>query len=150
MYAWKAGSRAKVSAEVAGKVCEELEKEGGLTASRLVDASRPEDAPLHGEFEWHDHIAAEEYRKEQAREIMRHLIIVQPEDETKETVRAFFNVSVVDPQYYSTAVIIKDEDKYEQLKKRAISELEAIHNRYSMIMGIEAIYEAIQKIREAS
>ena len=51
-YTWLAGSRHKVDAEVAGRVCEELERNGGLTAERLVEASRPEDAPLHKEFEW--------------------------------------------------------------------------------------------------
>ena len=146
MYAWKTGVRKKVSAEVAGKVCEELEKGGMLTASNLVNVSRPEDAPLHCEFEWHDHVAAEKYRESQAREIMRQLIVVA-DDKPAEPVRAFFNVSDEDPNYYSTAVIISEQDKYEALKQRAVRELIAIQKRYSMIHGLEALAGIIEQLQ---
>ena len=54
VYKWDKGSRFSVSAQVAGEVCEELEKKGELTAKNLVDVSRPEDAPLHKCFNWND------------------------------------------------------------------------------------------------
>ena len=43
-----------IDANEAGKVMEGLEKTVGLTKKSLVDASRPEDAPLHKAFEWDD------------------------------------------------------------------------------------------------
>ena len=54
VYKWKDAARIKSDAQTAGEICEKLEKNGGLTAKRLVDESRPEDAPLHKEFEWND------------------------------------------------------------------------------------------------
>ena len=80
-YAYSYGSLSKLfknSAEVAGSVCQQLrDSEQGLTPHTLVEASRDVNAPLHNEFEWDDTVAAEKYRIEQARCIIRHLIIVR-------------------------------------------------------------------------
>ena len=69
VYEFKPCSYIKASAQVAGEMCEQLSKTGGLTPKRLVDANRAEDAPLHGEFEWNDTVAAEAYREGQAAHI---------------------------------------------------------------------------------
>ena len=50
VYKKKDGARLKTDAQTVGEICEKLERNGGLTAKRLVDESRPEDAPLHKEF----------------------------------------------------------------------------------------------------
>ena len=71
----------KVSAEVAAPVLEGLANENRLTAANLVDVSRPEDAPLHPEFEWRDDVAAERWREEQARQIIRCIRVVSEEDD---------------------------------------------------------------------
>ena len=146
VFAWKSGSRAKVSADIAGAICSQLEQEGRLTASELVEVSRPEDAPLHGEFEWHDHVAAEEWRKYQARNLISHLIVVSDDTATM-PVRAFFNVSEERPQYDSFQTVVRDQDKYQQLKERAVKELIAIQNRYSMIEGLEGLSVIIEKLQ---
>lgn len=66
----------KNPAEVAGPVCLKLkESKIGLSPETLLEASRAEDAPLHNEFEWDDTVAAEKFRKEQARFIIRNLEI---------------------------------------------------------------------------
>lgn len=149
IYAWKSGSRQKVSADIAGAVCHELEKEGRLDAQTLVDVSRAEDAPLHKEFEWDDAIAAEEFRKKQARDIISHLIVVA-EDSAAQPVRAFFNVSEDTPTYDSFETVIKSETKYEQLKARAIKELIAIQKRYAMINGMGELSAVIEHLRETA
>lgn len=51
VYEWKITGICKVDANIAGAVCEELKNTVGLTRENLVNASRPEDAPLHDEFE---------------------------------------------------------------------------------------------------
>ena len=58
VYQWKEGARISFPAQIAGRVCAALEEQNALTAQRLVDESRPEDAPLHAAFEWNDTIAA--------------------------------------------------------------------------------------------
>lgn len=45
--------------------------DGSLTASSVLDASRPKDAPLHPAFEWDNKKAAEKYRLQQANTVIR-------------------------------------------------------------------------------
>lgn len=83
-YRYKIEGLHKVSAEIAGKICQELtESEDGLTPQRLVDISRDENHPLHKEFEWDDSIAAEAYRVVQAKQLIRDITIVKDETEKK-------------------------------------------------------------------
>lgn len=37
----------------------------------IVDAAKHRESPIHDAFEWDDSVAATEYRKEQARELLR-------------------------------------------------------------------------------
>ena len=61
IYKYKA-TQYKVPAQKAGEYLEKLNaKEGGLTAERLLDVSRPKRALLHDCFDWDDTRAAEKY-----------------------------------------------------------------------------------------
>lgn len=44
---------------------------GRLEVDDVIADARPDDSPLHSHFEWDDGIAADEYRREQARELIR-------------------------------------------------------------------------------
>lgn len=44
---------------------------GGLTPPIVVEEARAKDHPLHDYFEWRDGIAAEKYREDQARALIR-------------------------------------------------------------------------------
>ena len=147
IYKWKEGSQHKVSAQIAGEVCEELEKKGELNAINLVDVSRPEDAPLHDEFEWNDNIAAEMYRRTQAGQIIRHLAV---RTETQTPVRAFFNVESVGKTYESVETIITQEDKYAVLLKQALRELEAFQRKYQMLSELQELFDVITGIKNAT
>jgi hypothetical protein len=58
-------------AKIIGPALENLNAEGKGTAADIVDAARPDDAPLHRYFEWDDGVAAERYRETQARHMAR-------------------------------------------------------------------------------
>ncbi len=68
-----------VAVEVQGpdnKVARALEDlaspdDGSILAQDVVDAARPEGSPLHSHFTWDDSIAADAYRVEQARRLIR-------------------------------------------------------------------------------
>ena len=84
VYKYKLPGLMKAPAEVAGAVCQQLtESSEGLTPKTLVDASRPEDAPLHNEFEWDDAIAGEKFREFQARKYIGNIIIVKSDYQTE-------------------------------------------------------------------
>ena len=145
-YSWKPGVWHKVNAQVAGEVCEALEKIGSLTAKNLVDVSRPEDAPLHPEFEWDDAVAAEKFREKQARDIIGHIIVAPAERETDEPVRAWFNIVQSEPTYESIGVILKSPSKYEELKATALRELSRFQKKYRQIAELAPVFDAIDQI----
>lgn len=75
-----------------GRRFERLARRGPLTAARVVDDARPESSPIHGYFEWDDQQAAEAYREEQARYLLRSIVVVPAPN--KEPIRAFHVVTV--------------------------------------------------------
>lgn len=143
VYSWKHGARLSgISAQLAGEVCESLDAVGCLSAQRLVDVSRPSNAPLHNAFEWDDAIAGEEWRKSQARLIIRSIVVV-PDEEKKEAVRAFFKVGQSENSFESLHVIMKDENKRTSLLRNALAELESFRRKYSMLEELATVFNAI-------
>lgn len=146
-YKWKT-INLKTDANVAGKVCEELRNTIGLTKENLVEVSRPKNAPLHNEFEWNDSKAAEEWRKEQAGYIIRHLTI-ETETMTATPVRAFFQVEGgCSRAYEHINAIMVDESKKNRLLDIAIRELESFKAKYNMLKELEKVFEAIDQVTE--
>ena len=143
-YQWKTPFH-KVDADIAGRVCERLEEEGNLNAKTLVEVSRPEDAPLHPEFEWDDAAAAERWREQQARCIINHLTVVIDE---KEPVRKFFNITASEANYTSIDVILQSTDSKDKLLQMALRELEAFKRKYSQLEELSRVFNAIDTLEE--
>ena len=145
-YEWKTGSyQGKISAQTAGEICEGLESKGELNAQNLVDISRPEDAPLHSAFEWDDSVAAEEWRKQQARCIINSIVVVT---ESHPPMRAYYSVAVKDSNYYSLQTVIKQPDKYEALLKQAKRDLQIFRQKYNQLSELSNIMRMIDELSE--
>lgn len=69
-----------VDAQTAGEELDRIRQEHGtLEPGTVVDESRPEEAPLHPAFEWHDPKAAELYREHQATNLIKQVrVVVEP------------------------------------------------------------------------
>lgn len=147
VYKWKNFSYIKADAQVAGEMCEKLEADGNLTAQSLLDANRPADAPLHNEFEWDDGIAAEEYRKSQARHIINCLCVIKETDGgKKEPQRVFFNIRREEHEYKHIDTIIRSQDDTAMLLQTALKELEAFERKYSQLKELSRVFDAIHSI----
>ena len=148
IYSWRPGFRAKEKAEVVGPILEELERsEEGLTAQSLVDFSRPEDAPTHKMFEWDDAVAAEEYRKSQARVIIAS--IETKYDTTPEPFKRYFNLRYEEPEYTSIEVIKDSEEDMTALLELATRELRAFEKKYAILRKeLKAVFDAIDNMEE--
>lgn len=141
-YEWHSAARIKADANAAGKQFEELAETKGLTAETLLEANRPEGAPLHSEFEWDDTTAAEEYRKSQARYLIRSLMIIR-EGENTQPVRAVFCVS--DGGYEPTEKILRAPEKKDLLLKQVARELQQIRNKYAELVQLAEVINAIDE-----
>lgn len=151
IYQWKLGSRHSCDANTAGEVCEQLASEGRLTPKELVDESRPEDAPLHGEFEWDDARAAEAYRETQARYIIRSIELILEDGEEKATpVRAFVAMQDAEPNEYTQLTAVLDDDlRREKLLHKALQELLAFKRKYKSLTELSKLFEEIDQLQLA-
>ena len=147
VYQWKIGRLAKVSADVAGRECERLAATSeGLMPDTLLDASRDAAAPLHGCFTWDDAVAGEAYRRIEARQIINALII-EPDAERKEPVRAFFRVQDA-RTFEPTGVILREQDKRAAQLATALRELAAFRRKYQQLDELADIFAAIDAKEE--
>lgn len=103
VYKWK---QDRFDAE-AQKVGEELERIEYKDAESVVKAARKSKGELHKCFEWDDSIAGEEYRKEQARLVLRMLVV-------KTNVERGDEVVTIYPRAYESVRYADDEGKPEK------------------------------------
>lgn len=149
-YTWVNGAQVDgIAAQVAGDELERIrvKSNGQMTPRAVVDESRPDDAPLHPVFEWDDEVAAEAWREEQARYVIRSVAVVYEEAPQQEPQRAFVSVSVEKrPSYTSTAAALSDADLRQQVLQRALSELASWRKRYAELNELAKVFTAIDKI----
>ena len=140
---WAPGSHHKVSAEVAHAVVSELAEKGDLKPNVLVDVSRDPSAPLHDEFEWDDAIAGEQWRREQARHIIAHLIYIDVQEE-KPPIRAFFKIEKDTSEYKPFEVIFRNEDTRQKLLDQALKEFASFRRKYAAITELSKAFNEFE------
>ena len=143
---WAKGSVFKADPNVAKNVMDQLSEEGRLSPLDLVEASRPEDAPLHGEFEWNDTIAAQKWRERTGRIMIASIVVTQEAEEEKKPVRAFFNIERGTHEYIPTEVIFSDEAKRERLLDIAKRELVSFKSKYQSLTELAGVMNAIDEV----
>lgn len=127
----------------AQKVAEEIGF-GKFTPMEVLEKAKDETTELHKCFEWNDSIAAEKYRLEQAKNIIRMLVY---EKETKEqAVVRYYAKTETKHVYQPTKQFLVQEDEYQGLLRRALAELEAFKNKYHTLTELESIFDAMETI----
>lgn len=152
LYAWKEATAYHhvVTPEVAASEIERILAHGELTPTAVVDAARPPDAPLHPEFEWDDHEAAEQWRKEQARHLIAHIVVTYAhEDKSPLQVRAYSSISDIDGRVYvRTDAAMSEEDARTRLLATALRELDAMRKRYRDLNELASIFLAAEEVKQ--
>ena len=151
IYEWRGpGSPAGIPATVAGDELTRIyTQRGRLTPSAIVEESASPGAPLHGAFEWDDSLAAIKHREQQARMIVRSVVLVsQPEkNESAPIVRAFVSLSAPEGGsarfYKPTLAALSDPNEAEQVKSRLRHELLGLRRRYMDLLEIEELHAAV-------
>lgn len=150
VYKWK------VSGLFRADVNEVVSELGGATKSITPDEvlriAKSEDSCMHGFFEWDDSIAGYKYRLAQAQTMIR-CIVVEKRDTASNTVSEPVRLYEVDSSrtstYVPTKLIVKIEDEYQQLLRRAKGELAAFRKRYSNIVELEELFNDIDSLLSA-
>ena len=142
-------SAAKADAQVIGDELERIRQSAGgeLEPKRVVEMARDLSNPLHPHFEWNDALAAEAYRVDQARNIIRIVRIV--DDAADEPPRAFLSISGKTGVSYRSLEDVKRSAEFQgALLARAEADLEAFTQRYRELKDIcEIVSAAAEKVK---
>ena len=152
IYEWRTGTRIKADASLAAKVFEQLSDENRLNAESVVEVSKPKEAVLHDDFEWDDNVAAFEYRKHQARNILNSLVVIEEETPEEQPIRYCFKIEKGTNNYTPLNVIMRSAESTGALIRKAIAELQAYRMKYDTIIkkchaesDIQALNEKLEK-----
>jgi hypothetical protein len=149
IYKFREGHSAPVPAQVVGERLAELEAADCLNPAALVDDARPEDSPLHPAFEWDDDEAAERYREDQARSLIRSVFVV-PQDGVADTRQAVAFVSVGSPRtgarYVTTSRAMSDADMRASVLADALAAMNGLQVRYGHLNELAEVFTALAKV----
>jgi hypothetical protein len=147
IYEWKPDARYSANPQVVGERLEAIRVAhgGDLHPADVVEDARADASPLHPLFQWDDNIAAEEYRKEQARHIIRHITVVFERPPAKaKTVRAFVSIQrQEETAYTSVQEAMSHADLRAQVVKQAWRELQGWRQRYQDLQELASIFAAM-------
>ena len=127
----------------AQKVADEIGNDR-ISPAEVLEKARDVNSELHKCFEWNDSIAAEKYRLQQARGILINLVYKEKESNA-EPVRTF-QITSQRNVYQPTVSFLVQDDEYQNLLKRAKSELESFKKRYHTLSELQEVFEAIELI----
>ena len=126
----------EVTPEVVGHELQRIhEQDGTLRSQAVVDAARPEEAPLHPAFEWNDFVAGEQYRNIQARSLIKTVQIQGSEDDQPRD-PVYVNVSRQDSSYEPIRKVVNTPDLFEAAFSQACSHLNAAQNAMETLQRI--------------
>lgn len=125
----------------------------GFRPAAVVEDAAAESSPLHPAFTWDDGEAARKRREDEARYLIRHVVVVREaagETPARE-VRAFVSVveRVSESDRYMPVVQAMSDDEYrDQIVDRALREAVAWRHRYEDIREFSRIFTAIDRTAE--
>ena len=147
IFKWKPKAMIPIDPQKAGEEIIKLSEknEGSVRPADVVKAARPKRSPLHPAFEWDDKEAAKKHREDQARHLLRSIVVVHEEaDEEHEevTVRAFIH-SQSESAYLTIYKVMQDDQLRSEVLARAWKELEDWRRRYENLEALARVFEVI-------
>jgi hypothetical protein len=125
-----------------------LEREGTLKPESVVAFARNPETALHSQFEWDDSQAANRWRLEQARNLIRVAVTVL-EDEHQTETRAYVSLKPDRHSgmgYRSTITVLENRDFRKQLLKDALFEFRIFRRKYQEVKELERVFQAMAEV----
>jgi hypothetical protein len=126
------------------------QNKGELTPKDVVDDARNSNSPLHSFFEWDDSAAAEEYRLQQARGLIRSVVAIytRPDAPAVRT-KAMVHINEPGAPHYREAVQAMSASKTRKMVlQRAWSELQSWKKRYADLKEFSELVPVIDEVGE--
>lgn len=140
-------SAAKADPQKIGEALEKISATAGghLTPEAVVIAAKDRKSVLHKHFEWNDEKAAEAYRVDQARSLVR-CIHIDGQDTENGIARAFMSIREKSgTSYRGLSDILGSADLQARILAQAERDLLAWENRYKQIEDVCALIREARK-----
>lgn len=158
-YKFREGCRIHgVDPQECGEWMIQLEKKyGKLTAARLLKEARSKASPIHDVlYKWNDARAAQEYRLELARHLLRsivYVVVVPKVSPQPIEVRYFHNLprGIFDDKadgYYTADRVMAHRPARDAVISEALRELEGWKLRYAVYSELSEIFAAIERTKK--
>lgn len=135
----------KADAETCYREIQSLGEE--VTPQMIVDFARDEETELHKCFQWDDSIAAENWRKQQARQVVMSLTVkVERSEHGEAQTYRLIEHDDTEKVYRSVVFTVRNEDEYRRLLAQAKADMIAFKKRYKSIVELQEVIEEIDKI----
>ena len=134
---------------------------GEVTPAQVVDRARDPDNVLHSWFDWNDTEAAEKWRLEQARRLLRVVVTVLPHPDGGKSmsVRAFFSpmadaddcdgpVQHEPRPYQATVTMMQSKDGRAAILATALDEFERFKRKYEFLKELTVLFKSAEYLRE--
>lgn len=144
-YAWANRRWRDFDANTVGSRIDSIKSRnnGRCTARDVLEDARKRRSPLHSCFEWDDAVAAEEYRLNQARLLLRSVVIV-PEGGPFDDKEIPLNVHIEsEASYVDTEIVMAVEDLRAKALAAAYRDLARAAKKYRHFKELTAVIEAI-------
>lgn len=161
---WRDGTYSEYRKLDAQQIYDEIRSIGSSNGSTFESVSNAEfveyarrnpNSESYKIFEWNDAIAAESFRKEQARVVKNSLItfeIKNPqveliENEQKKPIPLFLNPSSNRlKQHAPTEIVMMEPDLRKSVLKKALDELNAFKLKYHYLKELSKVFDAISQV----
>ncbi len=166
VYRWSGGSRVKVDAATAMAEFRAIyEQQNAITPEAVVGRAIDVANPLHEEFLWNDAEAGRQHRDNQARYLMRHLVVSvrKPDNTLTNPIRAIVKVvpdadeelpdvdedRLYEPRVYvPVARVMSDEDAQRIYLRRALRDLQVWRQRYKNLTAFAHLFDQIDVLEQ--
>lgn len=123
---------------------ERLKVDGIIRPDDVVSAAESEESPLHSWFEWDDGEAAQQYRLDQARKLLRVYVVMDTPESNP--VRALVSLTTDRRNgggYRTVADVMSDDALRAQMLHDALTQLRNMQDRYRNLQALSGVWKAV-------
>ena len=138
-----------------GEIISELEKiramesDGVLRAECVVEVASNPGHPLHGHFEWDDSAAAQQWRLQQARQMINVLVQFVPHVEANHRVYVslYRDRAEEGGGYRVISEVLSNKQLRNEMLEEALAELKDFEQKYRSLQELADVFAAARKAR---
>lgn len=133
--------------EAIRKELEQLKSAGVIQPADVVARASDPASAMHNWFQWDDTEAAQAYRLQQARQLLRVFVTVETKD--NKPVRAFVSLGTDrygEGGYRTMAEVLSDEEMRAQLLADAVKELRSAERKYRQLQELSGVWSALDEV----